>query len=393
MTEQATGPTGHSLFGMSVLERRIACPGSAHAERNLADTSSEAADYGIKLHDIAARALISGVDAVDMIEDDDTGAEIVQAYLDEVRALHRELGGQLLVEQRFHLANIADELWGTADAVILAPPCIAVADLKTGFGRVRARRDDGRPNLQLAGYCLGAMEVVPRGEVITSITLSVVQPRNGGTTRIDVDPLEMIELAADLSDAVAQGCAPDAARSAGGHCKYCKAAAGCAVLRAFTFEVAHLEFDDLGDGAVASTPSPEEMGPDEIARALHSAETIEIWLKAVREFAHVQAKLGAPPTGWKLVERAGRTIWRDNARDEVIELVRRYNGTDEDVFSEPKLRTPKQVLASLKKRKAVPDATEIAALTTSAASTALVPASDPRPAISSGAAADFDDQP
>ena len=43
---QPLGPTSHSIVGMSVLSRRLGCPGSANAERGLPDRPSEAATRG-----------------------------------------------------------------------------------------------------------------------------------------------------------------------------------------------------------------------------------------------------------------------------------------------------------------------------------------------------------
>jgi hypothetical protein len=167
MADQALGPQGHSIVGMSTLERRLGCPGSAHAEAALPNRTTEAAERGTALHEAAARALLGDLSAGEVWDEDQEGVEIVDAYLRAVRDTHARLGGTLLVEHAFRLDHLHPDLWGTADAVVVAPPAIAVLDLKSGRGtRVDVRRKDGRPNLQLAGYGLGALTAAPRGAVI-----------------------------------------------------------------------------------------------------------------------------------------------------------------------------------------------------------------------------------
>ena len=117
-------PRGHSPLGMSVLERRAACPGSMQAEQGRQDRKTEYAQRGTDLHEIAARCLYTSVDAADLLEDDVDGIDLVQPYLDTVRAAHQRLGGELFVERQFELQGLSQYFWDTADAVIVAPPTL-----------------------------------------------------------------------------------------------------------------------------------------------------------------------------------------------------------------------------------------------------------------------------
>ena len=76
-----------------------------------------------------------------------------------------------------------------------------MADLKTGRGHaVPVRRPDGRVNLQLGGYGLGALHSLPAGlaHEITQIELVVVQPALGPPQRTVMTVAEVQDLAADL---------------------------------------------------------------------------------------------------------------------------------------------------------------------------------------------------
>jgi hypothetical protein len=397
---QAVGPTGHSIYGMSVLERRIACPGSAQAEMGRPDTSSAAADRGTLLHEAAAKALLSGVDADDVLEDDDQGVEIVQAYLDEVRATHDRLGGTLLVEHRFHLTDIADELWGTADAVIVAPPRVAVLDLKTGGGHfVPVTKPDGRPNVQLAGYSLGGMQAVPKGVVIDDVELVVVQPLRGGVQRAIYDSMDIADLGVDLLEAVTAGNAENPERRASDECRWCKARLDCPALRQAAFAAAQLEFADISvddDDILAGTaafapPSPTEMTPEQIANALQAAEIMDVWISAMRQHGFAEAERGRPPAGFKLVQRRGIRQWVPGKIADVAAALKTIGVQAVDIWTQPKLVSPAKVEKTLKTLKLQLDLAD--AVKVSNPGLTLVPVADKRPAVEPAktAASEFDD--
>ena len=236
---------GHSPLGMSVLERRYCCPGSMKAEEGRPNTTSVYAKRGTDLHEVAAACLREHLSPFDVIPEDPEGAELAMAYLIEVRSAHDRLGGTLQVEQAFELTALSELYWGTADAVIIAPPVLYVADLKTGRGHaVPVRRPDGRVNLQLGGYGLGALHSLPAGlaHEITSIELVVVQPALGPPQRTVMTVAEVQDLAADLIEIAERALDPAAPRIAGDHCRFCRAAGDCPALRGRALIVARTEF-------------------------------------------------------------------------------------------------------------------------------------------------------
>jgi hypothetical protein len=374
-------PRGHSALGMSVLERRHCCPGSMRMEAGKADTPSIYAKRGTELHAAAAECLLRGLSAAEYIPDDPDGIAIVEPYLDQVRAAHGRLGGQLLVEQAFHLEALHELYWGTADAVVLAPPKAWVGDLKTGAGHaVPIRREDGRVNFQLGGYGLGAVNSLPEGlaNQITSVELCVCQPRLGPAQRTVMDLADMQDLAADLIDTAEAALRPDAPLVPGDHCTFCRARGDCPALRAAAWDRAAVDFDVVNiDAPKIVFPAPASLTPEQLSRALTGADLMDTWIHGVRVHAKQLADHGHEIPNWKLVNKIGRRIWVD----EVEALKSLAFMPTEDLYVVKPVSPPQaeKALKKLKLRK--PDDWDDI-VTMSDPGTALVPAGDKRPAVS-----------
>ena len=361
---------------MSVLERRYCCPGSMAAEEGRPNTTSVYAKRGTDLHEVGASCLREHLNPLEVISEDLEGAEMVLAYQIEVESAHDRLGGELLVEHAFELSALSDLYWGTADAVIIAPPVLYVADLKTGRGHaVPVRRPDGRVNLQLGGYGLGALHSLPAGlaHEITSIELCVVQPALGPPQRTIMTVAEVQDFAADLIEIAEAALDPSAPRIAGDHCRFCRAAGDCPALRERALVAARTEFGN----ADLVPPRPDRMTLVGLSHVLEGAEIIDQWLSAVRAHAKSLADKGEEIPGWKLVDKRGRRVWADEeaATTTMKGLLR------EDAFAH-KLHSPTQIEKVLKSHKLKKPPQWNALVTMSDPGTALVPASDPRVAVS-----------
>jgi hypothetical protein len=357
---------------MSVLERRYCCPGSMKAEEGRPNTTSVYAKRGTDLHEVAAACLREGLSPFDVIPEDPEGAELVMAYLIEVQSAHDRLGGTLHVEQAFELAALSELYWGTADAVILSPPTLYVADFKTGRGHaVPVRRPDGRVNLQLGGYGLGALHSLPAGlaHEITSIELVVVQPALGPPQRTVMTVAEVPDLAADLLEIAERALDPSAPRIAGDHCRFCRASGDCPALRERALAVARTEFGprDL------TRPDPSRLSPTALASVLTEADLVDQWLSAIRAYAKSIADKGVEIPGWKLVDKRGRRVWAD----EEAAAITMKGLLREDAFTH-KLHSPTQIEKVLKSHKLKKPPQWNTLVTLSDPGTALVPASDPR---------------
>jgi len=134
-----------------------------------AKKSSSYADDGTLAHEIAARCLKSGEDAVVYLGEADFATEAmfkeedaaaVQVYLDHIRGKIDELGlrgkkmgSRVLIEERFHLAEAHPDFFGTTDCTLIGDKQAVVADYKHGAGiMVSAEK-----NTQLMQYAVGAL--------------------------------------------------------------------------------------------------------------------------------------------------------------------------------------------------------------------------------------------
>lgn len=366
----------HSPLGMSVLERRLGCPGSMRMEEGRPDTPNKFAERGTELHAAAAECLLRGLEAADYLPDDPEGVDVIAPYLAAVRTTHAAIGGRLLVEQAVSIETLHTLLRGTADCVIIAPPILWICDLKTGQGHVvPVRHDNGRPNLQLAAYGLAAWETLARGLDIDRVELCVVQPRIHAAPQLTTLTLtEIFDLASDLSELAEAATAPDAPLVAGEWCVFCRARGECPALRQRALMLAGLEFDVVKDEP--ALPDPHRLTPGQLARVLTAGDTIDLWLQSIRAHAKQLADAGQGIPGFKLVNRRGRRFWVDEAR-----AAKALRALPFEELWKTTLNSPAQIEKSLRREKLPkPDAWD-RLIDLTDPGTALVPTNDPRPAV------------
>lgn len=358
MTESARGLPTHSPFGGSGAHRWTACPGSVRFTAGMPESPSSYAQEGTAGHAVAALCLTEKQDAIEYVgrtvegvEIDEDLSEAVQVYLDTIRNDQRARGGKLLVEQKFHLKHLHPQFFGTADCVRPGlDKILSVYDAKFGRGEiVEVVRPNGKPNLQLAFYALGALHALER--VIASIgieidvELVIVQPRAWhpqGPVRREVFGIdEIMDVAAELVQAAHLAEQPNAPLIPGNHCTFCRGAAECPALRDKTLHAAQLAFsDDAEMTLTGAVPDPAAMTPAQLAHVLDAAEIFEVWLTAVRNRAHVLAESQSIP-GWKLVNKQARRKWTDETK--VIDELSFGFGVELNSMMETKLKSPAQV--------------------------------------------------
>lgn len=166
------GLPAHSRLGASSTKRWFNCPGSVKMIEALGPgekKSSIYAEQGTLAHDIAARCLKSGEDAkayigeADFATDAEFGnedAEAVQVYLDAIRKEVDEMGlrgnkwtRSVLIEERFHLAEVHPDFFGTTDCTLIGCNQAQVWDYKHGAGIIVGAEN----NTQLMQYAVGAL--------------------------------------------------------------------------------------------------------------------------------------------------------------------------------------------------------------------------------------------
>lgn len=243
----------------------------------------------------------------------------------------------LYIEHKISLAklNPPEEMFGTADAILVAPAILRIVDLKYGTGVVV----EVARNPQLMEYALGAMLSVPHeGTAMWADTMfvtAIVQPRaphpDGPVREHEYNYDEIRAFGHELMNAAKKANDPTAPLTPGPWCRWCKAAAFCPALLKESQAVAQQEFGtplvatapnkgDMGAALVANeprspaevtdvkfevlTPDPDRISIGQALMVLEKSEMVEGFLAAVRERIREEIRAGREVPGWKLV--AGR---------------------------------------------------------------------------------------
>lgn len=365
--------SAHSPVGASNAKRWMNCPGSVQLCSGLPSRSSVYAEEGTRAHALA-ETLLLGL-PVDPVAEDlpPDMLPAVQVYVDYVNSLSAD-GYDVYLEQRLDLANYHPELagcFGTAD-------CVAYrADLKHLYV-VDYKHGKGVPvpalgNPQLRYYALGAIAMIRLP--VESVTMVIVQPRSSGEpVRVDcVDRVALEVFGADLRAAVKRTKEWDAPLNPGEWCQFCPAHAICP------------EVNKIVTQAVATEFSPAALSsPAALAKALESLPVVEGWANAVREFAFQQANTGVRIPGYKLVEKRANRSWKSEGQT-VMWLQQRTKLNSHDYY-DMKLKSP-AALEKIVGKDLKAELTELVIKESSGLT--LAPATDPRPEVMAGVAAEF----
>jgi hypothetical protein len=406
----------HSKIGASSSKRWLSCPGSIALSQGIPNRGSQYAMEGTAAHELAEMCLNEYFDAqyyvatnhVITVHQDGTDylfpvtqemADAVQVYLDFVR---KDEPFDTLVEVKFHLKELHEGLFGTADCVqwFADEAKLRVIDYKHGQGTpVEA---EGNP--QGMYYALGALTALRFPARVVEIV--IVQPRcphgagpiRSWTIGVDelldwqadlLDGVKRVEHASRLHDPASFEKLPNIAAqwsdgylASGDHCKFCPAAAvpgRCSAIADKQQALARVEFAPMVD-----------YDPAKLAQALLDIPMVEQRIKAIREFAYAEAEAGRCPPGWKLVEKRAISKLRDDAdHDEMAALL----GVPKDeLFKERELKNYGD-LKSMAPGKNDKERTAALAPFVSKVSSGhtLAPAEDKRAAVKSSAQLDFID--
>lgn len=318
--------TIHAKLSASGSHRWMNCPGSVSAESGLPDSSSKYAELGTVLHDIAEIMLTTGSDGSEFIDKthvvfDGTGAPYAEA---EIEAGHIEqltiytdyvknLGGELMVEQRVDFSDFVPDGFGTADAVVLVDGVLYVIDLKTGQGN----RVDSEQNSQLMLYGLGAWAKYNLFLDFDAVKLVIVQPPLDHISEWEITVDELIEWGEDVVRPAAQkALSDDAPRVPSAKaCQWCKAKNRC---REFANEALKAVAEDFDGIETLKVRDPLNLADDEISAVLEKADLVENFLKTIKEEATNTIMNGGEIPRFKMVE--GRSIrkWLDEERAEKL---------------------------------------------------------------------------
>jgi hypothetical protein len=322
----------------------------------------------------------------DMVE----AASVVRDYVNRRKEEGYEVIG---VEQRFDLAalNPPAPMFGRADVVLFRdnvplqkvhdgvrmpkPSYLDVIDLKYGRGHVV----EAENNPQGLYYAVGA--VLATKKRVDYIRITIIQPRaahpDGIIREWECSWEDLVAFRGELIEKALATQDPNAPLNPGYWCEFCPALAVCPAKHADAQALAENTFQALvpvEEEAPVSFPVPEALPLERLQEVLAAAPGIEDWFKAIRDYMRTLTEAGEE-TGYKLVAKRGRRLWRDSADAERFLRAR----LGDEAFTR-KLRSVTQAEKALKE--AGLNKQEIEALWEMRSSgTNLVPDADPRPAF------------
>lgn len=300
-------PGTHALLSPSAAHRWLHCTAAPRLEENQPDSGSDYAREGTLAHAYCARHLkqylglpTAGEDAeIDLLYDQyhtgemdehtDTYKTIVLERFNVARA--KTPDAQLLIEARLDFSKWVPGGFGTGDAVIIADGLLDIIDFKYGKGV----RVDALENPQMRIYALGAYEAYSFEYNIQRVRMTIVQPR---LDNLSSDEMNLEDLLAwadkELAPKAQEAYSGEGKQAPGEWCKFCRVKQSCKALAQSCIETAEKAQD------------PRLLTPEEIAtNVLPMLDTVDTWLKGVKEYTLAQALAGVAYPGYKLV--AGRS--------------------------------------------------------------------------------------
>ena len=313
----------HATLAPSAAHRWMECPGSVRLCSTIPNVESPYAALGTFAHEIASLCLRSNQDGVHMIGEtdmlhvvDEDMAGHIQDYLDAVREVVEASGKEasMLVEQK---VAALDDVYGTADAVVIDDTVLHVFDYKHGAGVLVEVEN----NPQLRIYAVGVLRTFVKECVnVQRIKVHIVQPRHhhGGHVEESITRDDLIQWAQTMGTRASATYVPDAPLKAGEHCRFCDAKPSCPQLRKDSLARTQHLFEDGDLDKPKDPPLPATLTPDQLAEALQAFPMIEQWMHAVRENAYDRAAKGEMLPGFKLVDKKSHRKWLDEDVTRII---------------------------------------------------------------------------
>lgn len=372
----------------------MTCAGSIRLSQGIKQQKSEYAAEGSAAHWLAEQCLRNGNAPLEFLgceipmegftfTVDDEMVDAVEVYIEAIRS-RASMGDELDFEVKFHLADLHDDFYGTADCTIYKPAekKLIVVDFK--YGKGVAVEAINNPQLLYYGY--GAAKA-KHNRGVGQVDIVVVQPRcphPDGPVRVwETDLVTLLDHAGDLVEAANRTEQADATLVAGEHCKFCPAAFFCPELERAVYEIVGADESESGDLYLSD---PTTLTPQQQAEKLKRIGMVKSWIKRFDDFVHHEAESGRIPPGFKLVASRPTRSWKSPSEAETV-IRMTFDEIDEDaIYSPRELKSPAQV------EKVIPRAQRklLADLIQSKSSgTVLAPLDDPRPALVNEAAAEF----
>ena len=240
--------------------------------------------------------------------------QVYEAYLG---AKQQDPDAELLIEARLKLQEFIPEGFGSSDAVLIYGDTLEVFDLKYGKG-VKVEAEN---NAQMMCYALGAYCGPGEFYDIKNVRMTIIQPRLRHESSWAMSADDLLNWANNtLRPAARLAFNGEGEQLPGEHCRFCKVAAKCKALAAYTLN------------ATQQQTEPGLMTLEEIAALLPHFATIKSWISSVEEYALEAALEGDTVPGYKVVE--GRSLRKISDPEQAMQRLQN-EGIDPGCYLKP----------------------------------------------------------
>ena len=404
-------PGKHAVLSASSSKQWLHCPPSARLQENFPNESSVYAEEGTWAHELCEYKVKkylherkkrpqSEFFTEEIEQATDVYAEFVISIIEEMRRNGCE--PLCFVEERLDFSNIVPEGFGTGDMIILGKDeqgrgLLHICDYKNGKGVFV----DAHENSQMMLYATGALNAYGYIYEIETVRMSIIQPRLENISTYEMSAANLRDWGESIRPIAQMAFEGKGEQHPGDWCRFCRAKPVCKACMEEALALAREEFLDLDGGALAdeaeetdatapynadtSTPvfkAPGLVSFAELVKVLPTLNRISSWIESVFAFVSGEAiNHGVPVEGYKVVEGRSKRIFTDTKS--VIKAAESEGYTD--IYKQELL-----TLTEFEKMMGKKKFAEILGqyVTKPPGKLALVPESDPRPAVDLSTAAD-----
>jgi hypothetical protein len=300
----------HAVLSPSSAHRWLACTPSARLEREFEDSSGEAAAEGTAAHALSEHKLrralkmrskkpVSKYDCDEMDAYTDGYVEFIQGLI--AQAKQECADPVVLIEQKLDFSRHVPDGFGTGDCVIIADGTLHIVDFKYGQGVLVSAED----NPQMKLYALGALELFDGIYDISTVSMTIYQPRRENVSTHTVFKEALCQWAEEvLKPTAAIAFEGGGEYTPGEHCQFCRAAVKCRARAEEKLNLARFEF-----------ALPPLLTDEDIGEILARLDDLTSWANDIKVYAlEAAVSHGKEWSGFKLVEgRSNRKYANEEA--------------------------------------------------------------------------------
>lgn len=356
-------PDVHALLSASSSKQWLNCPPSARLQENFPNESSVFAEegtfahsiceYKVKkyLHERVKRPQSEEFDSEEIEQITDVYAEFVISIIEEMKKNGCE--PLVCVEERVDYSHIAPSGFGTADMIVIGKDkegkgLLHICDFKTGRGVFV----DANHNTQMMLYALGALNAYGYIYDIQIVRMSIIQPRLDNISTFECTRKELEDWGESIKPVAKLAYEGKGKQKPGDWCRFCRAKPVCEACKEEALSLCREEFLDLDEGALPeeTRASPDDgkskeknsgrssavvevtdttapYTPDtsapvfkqpglipmsELVKILPTLNRISSWIESVFAFVSSEAiSHGVPIEGYKVVEGRSKRVFTD----------------------------------------------------------------------------------